>query len=129
MSGGGENRTGVDASAGRGVQAGDHNTQVNSFSGDQSRLEASGGRDVLAAGRDLTVNNYSPAGTPTVTLDDAPAAGPIALTFHPWTAADVLPLIPAELPAPGHLTIRDIRISTLMGRTVRYLIPAFTATA
>jgi hypothetical protein len=59
----------------------------------------------------------------------APAAGPIALTFHPWTAADVMPLIPAELPAPGHLTIRDIRISTLMGRTVRYLIPAFTATA
>jgi hypothetical protein len=85
VSGGGENRTGVDASAGRGVQAGDHNTQVNSFSGDQSRLEASGGRDVLAAGRDLTVNNYSPAGTPTVTLDDAPAAGPITLTFHPWT--------------------------------------------
>jgi hypothetical protein len=72
---------------------------------------------------------HADARTLTVTLDDAPAAGPIALTFHPWTAADVMPLIPAELPAPGHLTIRDIRISTLMGRTVRYLIPAFTATA
>jgi hypothetical protein len=78
----------------------------------------------------LTVTaTHADARTLTVTLDDAPAAGPIALTFHPWTAADVLPLIPAELPAPGHLTIRDIRISTLMGRTVRYLIPAFTATA
>ena len=78
----------------------------------------------------LTVTaTYADAGTLTVTLDDAPAAGPIALTFHPWTAADVMPLLPAELPAPGHLTIRDIRISTLMGRTVRYLIPAFTATA
>jgi hypothetical protein len=72
---------------------------------------------------------HADAATLTVTLDDAPAAGPITLTFHPWTAADVLPLIPAELPAPGHLTIRDIRISTLMGRTVRYLIPAFTTTA
>ena len=72
---------------------------------------------------------HADAGTLTVTFDDAPAAGPIALTFHPWTAADVLPLIPPGLPAPGHLTIRDIRISTLMGRTVRYLIPAFTTTA
>jgi hypothetical protein len=62
----------------------------------------------------------------TLTLDDAPAAGPLTLTFHPWTADDVMPLPPPELPAPGHLTIRDIRISTLMGRTVRYLIPAFT---
>ena len=68
------------------------------------------------------------AATLTVTLDDAPAAGPITLTVHPWTAADAQPPIPAQLPAPGHLTIRDIRISTLMGRTVRYLIPAFTAT-
>ncbi len=72
---------------------------------------------------------HADADTLTVTLDDAPAAGPVALTFHPWTAADVMPLLPAELPAPGRLTIRDIRISTLTGRTVRYLIPAFTATA
>ena len=72
---------------------------------------------------------HADARTLTVTLDDAPAAGPITLTFHPWTAADVMPILPAELPTPGHLTIRDIRINTLMGRTVRYLIPAFTATA
>ena len=69
------------------------------------------------------------AGTLTITLDDAPAAGPVTLTFHPWTAADVMPIMPPALPAPGRLTIRDIRISTLMGRTVRYLIPAFTTTA
>jgi len=62
-----------------------------------------------------------------LTLDDAPAVGPVTLTFHPWTAADVLPLLLPELPATGRLTIRDIRIYTLMGRAVRYLIPAFTA--
>ncbi len=66
------------------------------------------------------------AATLTATLDDAPAAGPIALAFHPWTAADVMPLLPPALPAAGRLTIRDIRIHTLTGRTVRYLIPAFT---
>ena len=37
-----------------------------------------------------------------------------------------MPLLPPALPADGRLTIRDIRIHTLMGRTVRYLIPAFT---
>lgn len=65
-------------------------------------------------------------GTLTVTLHDAPAAGPLTLTFSPWTAEDVMPLLPPALPAAGHLTIRDIRIHTLMDRTVRYLIPAFT---
>jgi tetratricopeptide (TPR) repeat protein len=64
VSRGEERRVGVDASAGRGVQAGDGNTQVNSFSGDQTRIEASAGRDVLAAGRDVTVNNYPAAGKP-----------------------------------------------------------------
>lgn len=68
------------------------------------------------------------AATLTVRLDDAPAAGVLTLTFHPWTAADVLPIPPPELPASGRLVTRDIRISTLMGRTVRYLIPAFTTT-
>jgi Tetratricopeptide repeat len=61
VNGGGERGAEVDASGGRGVQAGDHNTQVNSFSGGQSRLEATGGRDALAAARDLTVNNYAAA--------------------------------------------------------------------
>jgi tetratricopeptide (TPR) repeat protein len=48
----------VDASAGKGVQAGDHNAQVNVFSGDQVRLEARAARDAYVAGRDLTVNHY-----------------------------------------------------------------------
>lgn len=69
------------------------------------------------------------AATLTLTLDDAPAAGPAALTFHPWTAEDVMPIEPTGLPAAGRLTVCDIRIYTLAGRTVRYLIPAFTATA
>jgi hypothetical protein len=68
------------------------------------------------------------AATLTCQLDDAPAAGPLSLAFHPWTAADVLPLTPPRLPAGGRLVIRDIRIATLMGRTIRYLIPAFTTT-
>lgn len=67
------------------------------------------------------------AETLTITLDDAPEAGPLTLTFHPWHAADVIPSQLPELPAPGRLTNRDIRTTTLMGRTVRYLIPAFTA--
>jgi hypothetical protein len=75
VSGGGEHQAGVDASAGRGVQAGDHGTQVNSFSGDQPEVEASGGRDGFAAGRDLTVNNYpvgKPGPEPLVVTGDIP---------------------------------------------------------
>ena len=59
-----EHRVVVDASAGQGVQAGDGNTQVNSFSGDQTRIEASAGRDAYTAGRDVTVNNYPAVGKP-----------------------------------------------------------------
>jgi hypothetical protein len=33
-----------------------------------------------------------------------------------------------ELPAQGRLSVRDVRVTTRMGRTVRYLIPAFTMT-
>jgi hypothetical protein len=62
------------------------------------------------------------------TLDDAPDAGPLTLTFHPWTPADIMPDDPPELPAPGQLTIRVIIIRTRMDRTIRYLIPAFTTT-
>jgi hypothetical protein len=64
----------------------------------------------------------------TLTLDDAPDAGPLTLVLQSWTAADIMRPPPAQLPAPGHLIIRDIRIQTQMGRTVRYLIPAFTPT-
>jgi hypothetical protein len=76
VSGGLDRRVGVDASAGRGVQVGDHNTQVNSITGGHSRQEASGGRDAYVAGRDLTVNNnYSapePGPGPPVMTGDIP---------------------------------------------------------
>jgi tetratricopeptide (TPR) repeat protein len=66
----GERAASVDASASKGVQAGDHNAQVNIFSGDQPQVEASSGRDAFAAGRDLTVNNQA-------------AAAPVALAQLP----------------------------------------------
>jgi hypothetical protein len=31
-------------------------------------------------------------------------------------------------PAQGRLSVRDVRVTTRMGRTVRYLIPEFTMT-
>jgi hypothetical protein len=58
VSGGGERPIGVNASAEQGLQAGDRNTQVNKFAGDQAWLEARGGCDAYAAGRDLTINNW-----------------------------------------------------------------------
>jgi hypothetical protein len=66
--------------------------------------------------------------TATLTLDDAPETGPLTFTYHPWTAADIMRPAPAHLPAPGHLVIREVRLQTQMGRTIRYLIPAFTPT-
>ncbi len=30
------------------------------------------------------------------------------------------------LPAQGRLSVREVRLTTRMGRTARYLIPAFT---
>jgi hypothetical protein len=79
----GERAARVDAWAGKGVQAGDHNAQVNIFPGDQSRLEASGGRDAFAAGRDLTVNNQ--------TFVRSQASAPVALAQLP----------PLEAGSPG----------------------------
>ena len=49
-----------------------------------------------------------------------------AMTFAPWSAATVLKCPLAALPAPGRLSVRDVRVITRMGRTVRYLIPEFT---
>jgi hypothetical protein len=54
-----EARAGTDASSGQGVQAGDHNEQVNVFTGDQQPVDARADRDVYAAGRDLTINSYA----------------------------------------------------------------------
>ena len=62
-------------------------------------------------------------------LRAAPAAGVLILTFAPWPPPLVLRCRLAALPAPGRLAVRDVRLTTRMGRTVRYLIPAFTVSA
>ena len=59
-------------------------------------------------------------------LSAVPAAGVLILTFAPWPTPLVVRCRLAALPARGRLTVRDVRLTTRMGRTVRYLIPAFT---
>jgi hypothetical protein len=60
-------------------------------------------------------------------LSAAPAAGVLILTFAPWPPLLVVRCRLAALPAPGRLAVREVRLTTRMGRTVRHLIPAFTA--
>ena len=55
-----------------------------------------------------------------------PDSGVFVLAFAPWPAATVLKCPLTALPAPGLLSVRDVRVTTRMGRTVRYLIPVFT---
>jgi hypothetical protein len=59
-------------------------------------------------------------------LSASPGYGVFVLTFAPWSAAAVLKCPPTALPAQGRLSVRDVRIITRMGRTVRYLVPEFT---
>jgi hypothetical protein len=59
-------------------------------------------------------------------LSARPSLGIFTLTFAPWPAALVLRCPLTALPAQGRLSVRDVRLTTRMGRTVRYLIPAFT---
>lgn len=47
------------------------------------------------------------------------------LKFAPWPAATVLKCPLAALPARGTLSAQDVRMTTRMGRIVRYLIPEF----
>jgi hypothetical protein len=58
-------------------------------------------------------------------LSTQPALGVIALGFAPWPAAAVLTCPLTALPAHGQLSVRDVRVATRMGRTIRYMIPAF----
>jgi hypothetical protein len=53
-------------------------------------------------------------------------SGVFALAFAPWSAATVLKCPLTALPADGRLSVREVCVITRMGRTVRYLIPAFT---
>ena len=59
-------------------------------------------------------------------LSARPSLGIFTLTFAPWPAALVLRCLLTALPAQGRLSVRDVRLTTRMGRTVRYLISAFT---
>lgn len=59
-------------------------------------------------------------------LSARPPLGVFTLTFAPWRVAIVLRCPLTALPAQGELSVRDVRVTTRMGRTVRYLIPAFT---
>jgi len=58
-------------------------------------------------------------------LSARPDSGVFVLAFAPWPAATVLKCPLAALPAQGRLSVRDVRVTTRMGRIVRYLIPAF----
>jgi hypothetical protein len=58
-------------------------------------------------------------------LSAQPHYGVFVLAFAPWPAATVLKCPLAAFPAQGQLSVRDVRVTTRMGRTVRYLVPAF----
>ncbi|MFI6736311.1 hypothetical protein ACIBI9_25595 [Nonomuraea sp. NPDC050451] len=59
-------------------------------------------------------------------LGTHPHPGVFALAFAPWPLATVLKCPPAALPTRGRLSVHDVRVTTRMGRTVRYLVPVFT---
>jgi hypothetical protein len=52
--------------------------------------------------------------------------GVFILSYEPWPAAIVIKCPLTALPKQGRLSVREVRLTTRMGRTVRYLIPAFT---
>ena len=54
-----------------------------------------------------------------------PNPGIFTLKFTPWSTATVLQFPVTALPAPGMLSVREVRMTTRMGRIVRYLIPEF----
>ena len=59
-------------------------------------------------------------------LSAHPDSGVFALAFAPWPITTVLKCPLAALPAQGRLSVREVRVITRMGRTVRYLVPEFT---
>jgi hypothetical protein len=65
------------------------------------------------------------AGTLRCRLSAQPHYGIFVLAFAPWPVTTVLKCPLATLPVQGHLSVRDVRAVTRMGRTVRYLVPAF----
>jgi hypothetical protein len=59
-------------------------------------------------------------------LSARPDYGVFVLAFAPWPVTTVMKCPLAALPARGRLWVRDVRVITRMGRTVRYLVPVFT---
>ena len=57
------------------------------------------------------------------TLSIHPHPDVFVLAFAPWPASTVLRCSVTSLPARGTLSVRDVRMTTRMGRIVRYLIP------
>ncbi len=60
-------------------------------------------------------------------LASRPDSGVYTVAIAPSTIATVLKCPVTALPARGKLSVRDVRITTRMGRTVRYLVPEFIA--
>lgn len=58
-------------------------------------------------------------------LAGRPDSGILTVSIAPWTTATVLKCPVTALPACGTLSVRDLRITTRMSRTVRYLVPEF----
>jgi hypothetical protein len=59
-------------------------------------------------------------------LSAQPHFGVFAVAFTPGPAAAVLECPLTVLPVRGQLSVRDVRLTTRMGRIVRYLVPVFT---
>jgi hypothetical protein len=72
----------------------------------------------------VTVTNADTAALQ-CTLSIYPHPEAFILAFAPWSAATVLKCPLAALPVRGTLSVRDVRMTTRMGRIVRYLVPAF----
>lgn len=94
----------------------------------QQAIPATGNDEWLVRVR-KSVLAVTVANADTVTMRCTVAIHPHAETFimefAPWTAEMVIKCPVAALPASGRLSVRDVRITTRMGRTVRYLIPEF----
>ena len=58
-------------------------------------------------------------------LSARPHYGVFVLAYAPWPTSAVLKCPLTALPTQGQLSVRDVRVITRMGRTVRYLVPAF----
>jgi hypothetical protein len=54
-----------------------------------------------------------------------PGSCALTVAFAPWAPATVLKCRVTALPAGGTLSVREVRITTRMGRIVRYLLPEF----